>query len=109
MAITLTQRAQQEIEAIAHQNSLTGKPHLRLGIKEGGCSGMTYVMDLCDGPSEDDEIFPGEKVNVVCDIRSFSRLDGTEVDFLDNVPEPGFFFKNPNARGTCNCGASFNS
>ena len=82
---------------------------LRVGVRQGGCSGMSYVMDFAD-PSTvraDDEVFDYEGFQVVCDRKSILYLYGLVLDFSDAMIGGGFQFTNPNATQTCGCGSSF--
>ncbi len=109
MAITLTDKAVAKVKELAAKNDLSGVPTLRVGVKGGGCSGFSYVLDLCDGPAGGDEVFDsGSGVRIVCDPKSYLYLNGTEVDFSDDeMLGGGFVFNNPNAKSSCGCGASF--
>jgi iron-sulfur cluster assembly protein len=107
MAITLTEKAAEKIRKVAQEHKLAGTPHLRIAVKGGGCSGFSYVLDLCAGPVQGDEVFATHDVNIVCDPKSYLYLNGTEIDFADNLLGGGFTFNNPQAKGTCGCGASF--
>ena len=107
MAITITEKAAEQVKAIAAKNNVTGAPCLRVGVKGGGCSGFSYLLDLCNGPADGDEVFTSEEIDLVCDPKSYLYLNGTEVDYDDKMLGGGFVFNNPNAKGTCGCGASF--
>jgi iron-sulfur cluster assembly protein len=107
MAITLTpDAAEQVLGAFKKQNAPAGAC-LRIGVKGGGCSGFTYVMDIAPRPAEDDMVFDSGGVRIVCDPKSYLYLNGTEVDYDDALLGGGFVFNNPNAKGRCMCGASF--
>ena len=80
---------------------------LRVGIKGGGCSGFSYTLDVTEKPTEDDQVFQSHGVNVVCDPKSYLYLNGTSVDFKDEIMGRGFVFNNPNATSSCGCGSSF--
>lgn len=109
MPITLSETAAKEIKSIISEQSLPAdKVRLRVGVKGGGCSGFSYVLDLVeDGPAESDEESESNGVKIVCDMKSALYLDGTEIDFKDEVMGRGFVFKNPNATSSCGCGHSF--
>ena len=107
MAITLTERAIKEVKSILQQNSLPDQTCLRVGVKGGGCSGFTYVLDMVPAPAEGDEVFPQDGIRIVCDPKSYLYLGGTEVDYKDELLNRGFIFNNPNAKGSCGCGSSF--
>ena len=104
--ISLTHAAQLELERImAHE----GKPNkgIRLGVKGGGCSGFTYVMAFENNAGDSDEVVNADKVPVFIDKKSFSYLDGLEIDYESDLLNKGFRFNNPNASKSCGCGTSF--
>jgi iron-sulfur cluster assembly protein len=113
MAVTLTERAAQEVRTIIGQQQeklpeSDRKPmYLRVGVKGGGCSGFTYTLDLTEHVSDSDERISQHGVEVVCDAKSYLYLDGTTIDFKDEVMGRGFAFNNPNASSSCGCGSSF--
>lgn len=84
---------------------------LRVGVRQGGCSGMSYMMDFEDASNirEDDEIYDYEGFKVICDRKSILYLYGLVLDYSDALIGGGFQFTNPNASQTCGCGKSFNS
>lgn len=82
---------------------------LRVGVRQGGCSGMSYLMDFED-PSkitEHDEVFDHDGFKLVCDRKSLLYLYGLMLDYSDAMIGGGFQFTNPNAAQTCGCGKSF--
>jgi len=79
---------------------------LRVGVKGGGCSGMTYVLDF-DAPKEKDEVFEIDGVKAIIDKSHGIYLMGMEIDWEGGLNSRGFTFKNPNASSTCGCGTSF--
>lgn len=109
MAITITEKAAREIKRIFEENFMPADACLRVGVKGGGCSGFNYTLDVTDKPSADDEVFTSNGLRIVCDAKSYLYLNGTEVDFNDSMMQRGFVFNNPNAKGTCGCGASFST
>ena len=110
MAIELSETAAKEIKHICEQQKLNAeKVFLRVGVKGGGCSGFSYILDLTEQAGEQDEQFEKHGVNVVCDPKSYLYLNGTEIDFKDEVMGRGFVFKNPNATSSCGCGSSFSA
>ena len=80
---------------------------LRIGVKGGGCSGMTYDVQLDEHEDSLDRVFDLNGVKVVCDSKSFIYLDGMTIDFSNELVGGGFRFVNPNAKGSCGCGTSF--
>lgn len=82
---------------------------LRVGVRQGGCSGMSYMMDFQD-PSQirdEDEVFDYEGFKIICDRKSMLYLYGLVLDYSDSMIGGGFQFTNPNAAQTCGCGKSF--
>jgi iron-sulfur cluster assembly protein len=109
MAITLTERAAKQIKHLFQEHKMPAETHLRVGIKGGGCSGFSYVINVATVPDADDEVFTSHEVPIVCDPKSYLYLNGTEIDYDDSLMSKGFLFNNPNATGTCSCGASFST
>ena len=119
MSVIITDTAAREIGSIMNKQDLDiESTHLRVGVKGGGCSGFSYILDLTETKKEGDEqwdftfeVSEGESFNlsVICDPKSFLYLNGTTVDFKDEVMGRGFVFENPNANTTCGCGSSFST
>lgn len=110
MALILTERAAQEVKTILEQQKLeTDKTFLRMGVKGGGCSGFSYSLDLTETKSDLDEEFDSHGIKVVCDPKSYLYLNGTTLDFKDEIMGRGFVFNNPNATTSCGCGSSFSA
>ena len=109
MGITLTERAAQEITTIMKDQNLPETTCLRVGVKGGGCSGFSYALDLTETSTDNDESFEEHGVKVVCDPKSYLYLNGTSIDFMDEVMGRGFVFGNPNATSSCGCGSSFSA
>ncbi len=84
---------------------------LRVGVRQGGCSGMSYLMNFEDASNigPDDEAFDYDGFKVVCDRRSMLYLYGLVLDYSDSMIGGGFQFTNPNATQTCGCGKSFSA
>ena len=138
MAVTVTESAAREIHSIIQQQELEAvKIRLRVGVKGGGCSGFSYLLDLTEAQKDSDEIWEytyslsGNKaavsaagnqpggvavaengdsftLRVICDPKSYLYLNGTVIDFKDEIMGRGFVFQNPNATSSCGCGSSFN-
>ncbi|MFA9480407.1 iron-sulfur cluster insertion protein ErpA [Phycisphaerales bacterium AB-hyl4] len=110
MAIKLTESAAREIKTIIEQQELDAETIcLRVGVKGGGCSGFSYLLDLTEQSRENDEQFKEGGITVVCDPKSYLYLNGTTIDFKDEVMGRGFVFNNPNATSSCGCGSSFSA
>jgi iron-sulfur cluster assembly protein len=109
MAVTLTERAAQEVRKILDDQKMEPTSTLlRVGVAGGGCSGFSYALgfDTNYDPAKDSK-YEVHGVNVVVDKKSALYLDGTTVDFYDGLEKRGFTFDNPNAVKTCGCGSSF--
>ena len=108
MAITLTERAAQEVKRIIEEQKLEEGTILRVGVTGGGCSGFQYALGFDSQMDETaDAKFDFHGVDVVVDRKSALYLDGTTVDFFDGLEKRGFTFDNPNAVKSCGCGSSF--
>ncbi|HCF5641686.1 iron-sulfur cluster assembly protein IscA [Pseudomonas aeruginosa] len=106
MAISMTEAAAKHV-----QRSLEGRGKgegIRLGVRTTGCSGLAYVLEFVDELAAEDLIFESHGVKVIIDPKSLVYLDGTELDFTREGLNEGFKFNNPNVRGECGCGESFN-
>ncbi len=81
--------------------------YIRVGVKSGGCSGLTYDLKFDNQVTEDDKIFEDNGVKIAVDKKSFLYLIGTTLDYSGGLNGKGFYFNNPNAQRTCGCGESF--
>jgi iron-sulfur cluster assembly protein len=106
--VILSEIAAKEIHRIIEEQELDAhKVRLRVGVKGGGCSGFSYVLDLTETQKDTDEVFEQHGIKVICDPKSLLYLGGTTVDFKDEIMGRGFVFQNPNATTSCGCGSSF--
>ena len=105
--VSITPRAAQEITKIKAENKIPETHALRLGVKGGGCSGMSYVLAFDEKPRQGDKVFEMEGLTVYVDPKSLFYLSGTTLDFSDGLNGRGFVFNNPHAARTCGCGQSF--
>ena len=80
---------------------------VRVGVKSGGCSGLSYELDFYNEHRENDKLFEDNRVKIVVDKKSFLYLVGTTLEFSGGLNGKGFVFNNPNANRTCGCGESF--
>lgn len=103
--ISLTNNALKEIKNIL-KNSNTSNKQLRIGVKGGGCSGLSYILEL-DEKKEDDEVYLFEGIEVLISTSHLVYLNNMEIDYEQGLNARGFSFKNPNASKTCGCGTSF--
>ena len=106
MAISLTNAAAERVRSyLEHRDEAIG---LRLGVTETGCSGYSYVINYASEIGDDDVVFEDKGVKVVVDPAALELIDGTQVDFVKNGLNEAFSFRNPNVKGECGCGESFN-
>lgn len=104
--IQVTPAAGAEVRRLLAKQENSEGMGLRLGVKGGGCSGLSYAMSL-DTQREGDTVFEIEGLKVYVDPKSYLYLNNTVVDFQDGLQGRGFKFTNPNAQKTCGCGESF--
>lgn len=81
--------------------------YVRVGVKSGGCSGLSYDLKFDHALGENDRVFEGEGVKIAVDKKSFLYLVGTTLEYSGGLNGKGFVFSNPNANRTCGCGESF--
>ncbi len=106
--IQLTDRATKQVAEIRENDNIPEDQYLRVGVKGGGCAGMSYELGF-DHKTENDELETINGVEVIIDKRHVLYLAGIEVDFQDGLDARGFTFENPNASSTCGCGISFSA
>lgn len=103
----ISENAAKLIRKMANKNGFPAGG-LRIGIKAGGCSGLSYVFAWEPGPRDGDHVFDGpDGAKVFVDQKSYRFIDGTTLDYDTSLVSKGFTFDNPNAKGTCGCGTSF--
>jgi len=108
--VLVTESAAKEIRKIIIDQELdASKVCLRVGVKGGGCSGFSYLLDLTETVKETDESFYQHGVKIVCDPKSILYLNGVTINFKDEIMGRGFVFDNPNATSSCGCGSSFSA
>lgn len=102
--ITLSANARKHLQQLLDQP----EPKLiRIGVRNRGCSGLTYNLEYVDKPGKFDEIVEQDGIKVVIDSKALFSIVGSEMDWLDDKLSSKFVFRNPNAKGTCGCGESF--
>ena len=106
MAIEITDRAVGEIKTLLQKEGIDAGG-LRVGIKGGGCSGLSYNLGFESETRKGDKVFERDDVKLFCDLKSYIYLNNTMLDFDDGLTGKGFVFMNPNAKNTCGCGESF--
>jgi len=105
--IALTEKAAVQVAKIKSENKIPENHGLRLSVKGGGCSGLSYVLGFDEHPRETDTVLERQGVTVYIDPKSLFYLSGTVLDFSDGLNGKGFVFNNPQATKTCGCGSSF--
>jgi iron-sulfur cluster assembly accessory protein len=104
--VKFTSSAINEINRLMNEDSFDKKNHLRIGVKGGGCSGLSYVLGF-DEPTAEDDSFEYEGLSFVMNKSHGMYLYGMEIDWQGGLNSRGFTFSNPNASTTCGCGTSF--
>ncbi len=105
--IALTDKAVGEVKKIMKENSIPEDYVLRIGVKGGGCSGLSYTLGFDQEVKDTDNILELSGIKVAVDWKSILYLTGTTVDYTDGLTGKGFVFNNPSAKKTCGCGSSF--
>lgn len=109
MPIALTEKAADKIKKVFADSDMPPEACLRVGVKGGGCSGFSYVLDLAQQAGPHDNQSESHGIRILCDPKSYLYLNGTTIDFQDELMGRGFVFNNPNATRSCGCGASFSA
>ena len=107
LGVAISEKAAERIKYFAAKDGITENVGLRVAVKGGGCSGMTYDLDITDQERDTDKVVEQFGVKVMVDKKSYIYLVGTELDFSDGLNGKGFVFSNPNATKSCGCGTSF--
>jgi iron-sulfur cluster assembly protein len=105
--LQISENAGKLIRKMTLKNGIPGGG-LRIGIKAGGCSGLSYTFAWEAAPRDGDHVFEGpDGSKVWIDRKSFQYIDGTTLDYDTSLVSKGFIFQNPNAKSSCGCGTSF--
>ena len=107
LGVEITEKAAEKIKYFATKDGVSDNVGLRVAVKGGGCSGMTYDLDITNEARESDKVVEQFGVKVMVDKKSYIYLVGTVLDFSDGLNGKGFTFENPNAKKACGCGTSF--
>lgn len=105
-SIDITEQAAVHLRTLSHEKG-TPAGGLRLGVRGGGCSGLSYVIDWEAAPGERDQVIERDGARVFVNPRSARFLEGTVVDWQRTLMQSGFVFRNPNVKSSCGCGESF--
>lgn len=104
--ITVSQSAAKRVKSLIEETGFT-TPYLRVAVKGGGCSGLSYDLSFDTEQRDKDTLIEDKEVKILVDNKSLLYLIGTELNFSDGLNGKGFEFRNPNASRTCGCGESF--
>jgi len=105
-SIDISPKAAERIRALSTEKG-TPAGGLRLGVKGGGCSGLSYFIDWAREPSKHDRVIERDGARVFVDPKSAVFLQGTTIDWQQTLMQTGFVFRNPNVKTACGCGESF--
>jgi iron-sulfur cluster assembly protein len=108
MALAMTEMAAKHVKQLIEAQHLENV-FLRMGVKGGGCSGLSYSLEFDNELGPHDKKFDIEGIQVVCDTKSYLYLNGTTLDYVMQGLTGGFTFVNPNAKSSCGCGTSFSA
>lgn len=107
MSVTLTERAANEVKRIIQENEMEAGTILRVEVRGGGCSGFSYGLGWDTETTDKDRVQDFHGVKVAVSKKFDPYLDGTEIDFYEDINRRGFVFNNPNVTKSCGCGSSF--
>lgn len=106
MSLTVTPEALAQLRAVLPAERAAAGEGLRIAVRGGGCAGVTYHMDF-DAPRERDKVIDAEGLKILVDPKSFFYINGSRLVFTEALTGSGFTLENPNVKGTCGCGVSF--
>ncbi|NAY91557.1 iron-sulfur cluster assembly accessory protein [Muricauda sp. JGD-17] len=106
--IKVSETAKQKVMTLMTEEGFDASTDfVRVGVKSGGCSGLSYELKFDKAPAESDKVFEDNAVRIIVDKKSFLYLVGTILEYSGGLNGKGFVFNNPNAQRTCGCGESF--
>lgn len=106
--IKVSEDAKKKIANLMNEEGYdAARDYVRVGVKSGGCSGLSYELTFDKVSSEEDKLFVDNAINLIVDKKSFLYLIGTTLEYSGGLNGKGFVFNNPNAERTCGCGESF--
>tara|TARA_B100000524_G_C23514993_1_gene321981 strand:+ start:267 stop:596 length:330 start_codon:yes stop_codon:yes gene_type:complete len=106
--ISVSDTAKQKVQNLMKEDGFNpNTDFVRVGVKSGGCSGLSYDLKFDKDQKENDKVFESNGVKIIVDTKSFLYLIGTTLEYSGGLNGTGFVFKNPNANRTCGCGESF--
>mgnify|MGYP001446646473 FL=1 len=104
--ITISNNAKEKLLSLMGEHD-EKKDYVRVGVKSGGCSGLSYNLDFDSNMLENDKLFEHNEIKLLVDKKSYLYLIGTTLNYSGGLNGKGFVFENPNASRTCGCGESF--
>ncbi|HUX79026.1 MAG TPA: iron-sulfur cluster insertion protein ErpA [Alphaproteobacteria bacterium] len=107
MTLTLTENAAQKILSLINEESSAAAQMFRITVSGGGCAGFQYGFSLDDATHDDDIVFVDKGVTVAVDEASLALIEGSQIDYVEELIGSSFQIKNPNASSSCGCGSSF--
>ncbi len=106
--IKVSDIAKKKVVELMHEDGFNPvNDYVRVGVKSGGCSGLSYELDFGKKQEEGDKLFEDNGIKIIVDKKSFLYLIGTTLEYSGGLNGTGFVFNNPNAQRTCGCGESF--
>lgn len=106
--IKVSESAKNKLTSLLQEEGKTiNNAYIRVGVTSGGCSGLSYKLEVADNLNEEDKIFEDQGVRILVDKKSMLYLIGTTLEYSGGLNGKGFSFNNPNASRTCGCGESF--
>ncbi|WP_340075931.1 iron-sulfur cluster assembly accessory protein [Leptobacterium sp. I13] len=106
--IRVSESAKQKVsQLMAEEGFDVATDYVRVGVKSGGCSGLSYELKFDRTKDEEDKMFEDNSIKIIVDKKSFLYLIGTTLEYSGGLNGKGFVFNNPNAQRTCGCGESF--
>lgn len=106
--VSVSEAAKKQLDHLVGEDSKTlDAVYVRVGVKSGGCSGLSYHLDIVDSINDDDKLIEDKGVRLIVDKKSVLYLAGTTLEYSGGLNGRGFVFNNPNASRTCGCGESF--
>ena len=109
MAVALSETAIKQVKQLKQTQNLPETVFLRMGVKGGGCSGLSYMLEFDSEQGPHDKEFEVDGIKVVVDRKSYLYLNGTTLDYVNQGLTGGFTFVNPKAKSSCGCGTSFSA